>query len=131
MNFVSCMAKTICSVTETELQDFYNFCGTDGSEIIDPSAVGVARHRSFHIQEIITYGLSHGFMIVELQSEIELCGHKINNQINLSLYSLSRLLPNYTTIYTGLTDNSIPHMTTNSEELKSIESYLLCFKMDY
>jgi hypothetical protein len=124
------MAKAICSVTGTKLQDFYNFCGTDGSEIVDPHAIGVERHRSFHIQEVITYGLSHGYMIVELQTKIELCGKPINNCIHEKHYKENILLPPYKTIYTGLTINNIPHMTVDVSELHRIDGYLLCFVLD-
>ena len=122
------MATAICEILACNLEQFYVYVGANGSEIINPNANGICRHRSFHIQEVIAFALYNHVAVVEFQTDIFLSGFSVNNKINHKQYTeTSRYIG---CIYTGLTKNGIPHMDLNLENLDKVESVLYCYDLN-
>lgn len=121
------MAKAVCEILGCELQEFYDFVGSDGNEIIAPNAIGVMRHRSFHIQEVILFALKKNVAAIFLEVDIHLNGLKIPNLIDMR--DLVTRTDYIGTVYMGLANNNIPHMTTIVQELVTLESFMLFYDL--
>jgi len=55
----TCAAACVCMLTGTELEDFYQFCGHDGSEPVPVSVKHSIGVRCFTLQELAGYLLKH------------------------------------------------------------------------
>lgn len=69
MNFITqpnnwtCAAACVCMLTGTTLDDFYAFCGHDGSENVQITTACPIGRRCFSHQELAGYLLRHNMMM--------------------------------------------------------------------
>lgn len=61
-----CLPAAFATVTDSTLEEIYDFCGHDGSEIVWPQLYDPLRRRSFHIQEMTSFCLSKNFSVTTI-----------------------------------------------------------------
>ena len=55
----TCAASCVCMITGTTLEQFYEFCGHDGSEQVEPTQARWMGVRCFDIKEMVRYLLEY------------------------------------------------------------------------
>jgi hypothetical protein len=59
----TCAASCVCMVTGTTLEEFYAFCGHDGSAPVEKTAEHWMGVRCFNLKELVGYLLKHDYFL--------------------------------------------------------------------
>jgi hypothetical protein len=59
----TCAAACVCMLTDTSLEEFYSFCGHDGSEMGQVTEMRPIGRRCFSTKELMGYLLKHNLMM--------------------------------------------------------------------